>query len=44
MGNALSIVMKPDVEIPFTDILGYMNKTGITVFQDIVNQFLGYSE
>src|ERR1043165_7620795 len=44
LGNTTAIVMEANIQFITTQVLSKVNKTGITVFQDVIYQFLYHSE
>jgi len=42
--NSTSVVVNADIEFVVAEILGHMYKAGVTVFQDIIHQFLDNAE
>ena len=44
LGDPLSIVVHPDIQLGSAEILCNMDEAGIAVFEDIVHQFLDHAE
>lgn len=44
LGDAFSVVVHPYIKLISIGVLGEMDKAGVTVFEDIVDQFLDYPE